>query len=155
LADPVDYVITSQGRGQALVDGEVVGRVEGAAEMVRGLQRRWKTLMRAGIQVIVLSDTLYPDKQVYRCVAENRDQLSACAFARRQAEKGAIAAQRAAVARTPGVHWIDLNDAICPGEICPAIIGNALIYRQGSHITATYVETLAPRLEAALAAIIR
>ena len=31
------------------------------------------------------------------------------------------------------------------------MIGNVLIYRQGSHLTKTYVETLAPRLESELA----
>ena len=54
------------------------------------------------------------------------------------------------MAKTPGVHWIDLNDAICPTARCAPIIGNVLVYRQGTHITATYIETLAPRLEAAL-----
>ena len=34
---------------------------------------------------------------------------------------------------------------------CPPVIGNVLIYRQGSHLTKTYVESLAPRLEAELA----
>jgi hypothetical protein len=31
------------------------------------------------------------------------------------------------------------------------VIGNVLIYRQGSHLTATYVESLAPRLGEELA----
>jgi hypothetical protein len=31
-------------------------------------------------------------------------------------------------------------------KTCPAVIGDALVYRNGSHLTATYVRTLAPWL---------
>ena len=40
---------------------------------------------------------------------------------------------------------LDADDPLAP------VIGNVLLYRQGSHLTATYVETLAPRLARALA----
>jgi hypothetical protein len=45
---------------------------------------------------------------------------------------------------------IDMTSAICPTEKCAPVIGDVLVYRQGSHITATYITTLAPRLEEAL-----
>jgi hypothetical protein len=50
-----------------------------------------------------------------------------------------------------GVHVIDMTDAICPTARCAPVIGNVLVYRQGSHLTATYVESLAPRLGEELA----
>jgi hypothetical protein len=34
----------------------------------------------------------------------------------------------------------------CPGKMCPAVIGDVLVYRKGSHLTATYVLTLTPWL---------
>ena len=40
--------------------------------------------------------------------------------------------------------FIDLVDCICPDDECAPVIGNVLVYRQGSHITKTYIETLAP-----------
>ena len=44
-----------------------------------------------------------------------------------------------------------MTDFVCPeGKTCPPIVGNILIYRQGSHITKTYVESLAPVLGQAL-----
>jgi hypothetical protein len=49
-----------------------------------------------------------------------------------------------------GVGIVDLFDAICPTERCPAVIGNVLIYRQGSHLTDTYVRSMTPRLAKAL-----
>ena len=57
--------------------------------------------------------------------------------------------QRAA-AREAGLPFVDLTEFICPSADCPPVIGNVLVYRQGSHLTKTYVETMAPRLEAAL-----
>jgi hypothetical protein len=45
---------------------------------------------------------------------------------------------------------VDLFDAICPVDPCSPVIGNVLVYRQGAHITATYVKTLTPRLAKAL-----
>jgi peptidoglycan/LPS O-acetylase OafA/YrhL len=151
LAEKPDLVVTSHGNWFALVDGKVVDKAQGIAAMADGLRRYWQALQSAGIAVAVLSDTPFPpgSLRVNECVAENPDHLIACAF-ERKSNQGGVAAQREAVAKTPGVHWIDLNDAICPTARCAPIIGNVLVYRQGSHITATYIKTLAPRLEAAL-----
>src|SRR5690606_30317255 len=125
--------------------------VEGTAAMAEGLSAHWSALIDAGVEVLALRDTPHPPHSVYKCAAENPARLTTCAFERARAERNSAGpAQLAAVKRTPGVHWIDLNDAICPTDMCAPVIGNALVYRQGSHLTATYVETLTPRLDAAL-----
>ena len=51
-----------------------------------------------------------------------------------------------------GLVLVDMMDALCPPHLdaCPPVIGNVLIYRQGSHITATYAGTLTRRLAHAL-----
>jgi hypothetical protein len=48
------------------------------------------------------------------------------------------------------VRVIDLDDAICPTDKCAAVIGGVIVYRDSNHLTATYVQSLAPRLNAAL-----
>jgi len=152
LADKPDLVLTSHGKKVAMEGGKHVSEPRGITAMANGLHQHWQALVAAGIEVFVISDTPRPSlNHVYKCVAENPTQLTACTFAREYSKnQGGAPAQREAVARTPGVHWIDLNDAICPTARCAPVIGNALVYRQGSHITATYIQTLAPRLEAAL-----
>ena len=50
----------------------------------------------------------------------------------------------------PGVTMVDLDDAICPTTSCAPVIGGVLVYRDLTHLTKTYVLTLAPRLAAAL-----
>jgi len=140
-----DYVFTSQLASSAI---DAAGQVTPEA-MVAGLRKSWSALTRAGMRVIVLADNPDPGMEVYECVAKNPDHLSACAFDRDKAHSGAPV-QKKAAAGMARVSFIDLHDAICPTARCSAVIGNVLVYRQGSHLTATYVKTLTPRLAKAL-----
>ena len=54
--------------------------------------------------------------------------------------------------RLPGnVTVLDLNDLICEPAVCSPVVGNVLVYWDGSHIGATFMRTLAPELDARLA----
>lgn len=145
-SDPPDYLLTSQGQGKGVDSGG--GTSERA--MVAGLRDIWATVTSRGTKVIVIANNSGPPHglQVYECVATHPDNLSACAFDR--APSSAANAQHAAVRGLDDVEIVDLSDAICPTERCAPVIGNVLVYRQGSHITATYIETLIPRLAASL-----
>ena len=35
----------------------------------------------------------------------------------------------------------------CLPDLCPAVVGDVLVYRNSGHITASYMKTLAPWLE--------
>jgi peptidoglycan/LPS O-acetylase OafA/YrhL len=166
IAERPDYVVTSQQRKSAIPDSR--GGTDGAGiePMVAGLRDTWTELTELGIDVIVLADTPQPEMNVYECVAENSERLTRCTYDRSEGvAKSGTPALRMAVeasdelAMSPesdeidgSVTMIDLTDAICPTEQCAPVIGNVLVYRQGSHITATYIETLAPRLGEALEA---
>jgi len=151
-AEKPDYVITSQGKGTALVNRQKVGTTAGREALADGLRTRWSQLVEAGIGVVVIRDTPYPGMQVDLCVSEHMDKLTECTYERNRGMAGGGGlTQLAALEGSRGVNFIDLNNAICPAEQCPPVIGNVLVYRQGSHITATFARTLAPRLESALA----
>jgi len=47
---------------------------------------------------------------------------------------------------------VDGRWRICPTGRCPPVIGNVLLYRNGSHLTTTYIKTMAGKLRAALVA---
>jgi hypothetical protein len=53
-----------------------------------------------------------------------------------------------------GTGVIDLTPFYCTADRCPSVIGNAIVYRDfnagNSHVTATFMETLAPTIEHAL-----
>lgn len=153
-SDPPDLIVTSQGKQTALDDRDDADSNQSREAMIDGLVRRWSLLTASGSQVVVLADTPQPGMNVYECAAENPDHLTACAFDRADAVRASAAPTQQLAVEQTDVVWIDLTDAICPVDRCAAVIGNALVYRQGSHLTATYVESLAPRLEAALEEIV-
>jgi hypothetical protein len=149
--DRPDYVVTSGGRSTALADDDAAEEA-GLAAMVAGLEESWDALLDAGVGVVVLEDTPATGINVYECVSEHPQNLRRCTYSREDSEgSGGALAQREAAGSRQDVAYVDLNDAVCPTAQCAPVIGNVLVYRQGSHLTSTYVETLAPRLGAALA----
>jgi hypothetical protein len=100
----------------------------------------------AGTQVVVIRDTPHAPFNVAECVSANTQQLTKCTFERTFALDGIGVDQEQAVAGLAGVHLVDLNDAICPTDMCVPVIGGVLIYRDADHLTANYALSLAPRL---------
>jgi hypothetical protein len=145
-ADPPDYLLTSQLSRSALEPG---GAVSGNA-MVTGLRAIWARLTATGTKTIVVADNPAPPFEVYKCAATFPKKLSTCAFSRNDYANSAAPVQHRAVQGQQGVQIVDLDDAICPTDLCAPVIGHVLIYRQNSHVTATYVITLTPRLAEAL-----
>jgi peptidoglycan/LPS O-acetylase OafA/YrhL len=115
--------------------------------MANGYAERWSELTALGFEVAVILDNPNPMTEVYECVAQNRQQPSVCTFDLVEAVSFSGAeSQTAALASVgSGVGVIDLTPYICP-EDCPPVIGGVLVYRQSSHLTRTYVESLVPML---------
>lgn len=145
-AAPPDLIITSQ-----LANTGVLPNHDSptSADMVDGLVRFWSDVRSWGTRVIVVLDNPSPNGvgEVDNCLLDARD-ASRCAFDRERgiAQSGAPA-QRAAALQVPGTVLLDLTDYICPRERCAPVIGDVLIYRQTSHITATYARSLLPVFE--------
>lgn len=148
-----DLVITSHRLNTALPAGKTSEKDSTQDAMAEGMASYWKTLVSAGIPVAPLLDNPAPSTApVYECVAQNLKQLDDCAFerARGVAGSGAPAALQAA-RMVPGVSVIDLTDTICPdGGRCSAVIGDVLLYRQGTHLTRTFIDSAEPQIAAAL-----
>jgi hypothetical protein len=122
--------------------------------MIKGVQESWRAVEAVGSRVIVLANNPSPGINVPKCVDQHRQNLQACTFDRIAHEKdGTYLMQQQAVAGVPGVKMIDLFDFICPTLRCPPVVGYVLVYRSGSHLTASYVKTLTPRLATSLARI--
>lgn len=171
---PVDLILTDSSASTALDPS--TGR-ESRSAMVEGLQRLWTRWIRSGNRVAVISDNPLPIRNGRKigepgCVARNASRLSACSFDRaagtshsgRGPQVAAVRAARAvdltaamrgrtvSGARTADLLWIDPVPWLCPSATCPAVIGNVGIYRDGSHVTRTYIRSLAPRIADALRA---
>ncbi|GAA1844823.1 acyltransferase family protein [Asanoa iriomotensis] len=147
LADKPAYVFTSQvsGKSQDANGGATVDA------MVDGMHDAWQQLEDNGSKVLVIANNPGPSTNAMTCVDKYRTNLAKCAFdpARRNLDAG-FKTQQIAVAGHKSVKMIDLFDTICPTDKCPAVIGNVMIYRRGSHITATYMKTMTPQLAQAM-----
>jgi peptidoglycan/LPS O-acetylase OafA/YrhL len=148
-----DLVIASHRMRDALPEGKTDDKDATQDAMAAGMASYWSTLTQAGIPVTALLDNPAPSTEpVYECVAQNPTNLPACAFDRDRgiAASGAPAALQAAK-EVPGVTTIDMTDTICPdGARCSAVIGNVLVYRQGTHVTKSFVDSAQAQLADAL-----
>ncbi|GAA4690772.1 acyltransferase family protein [Nocardioides conyzicola] len=145
-----DVVVTVGQRSEGVVGGSDGDLELSGDAMQQALVDTWGELDRAGVKVISLADTPQTFMDVYACVDEHSDDLTACTYDRDRGIAASGAPTQEAAAKKADVPFIDLTDFICPTSTCAPVIGNVLVYRQGSHITKTYIETLAPRLDSAL-----
>ncbi|MGQ0845982.1 MAG: SGNH hydrolase domain-containing protein [Sporichthyaceae bacterium] len=137
-----DWVVLSQ-RGTRAGDdrNDVPAQRE---RMRRAMLATWTRLSAAGIRIAVIADNPEPAKQVHDCVAGNPRRLDRCEFDRAAGIARSAAPLQRQVAEAMGgtVRYLDLVDRICPAKRCRPTSGEVLVYRQGSHLTATYVATL-------------
>jgi len=102
-------------------------------------------LRESGARVAVVKDLPRAPFDVPECVSESLDDLEQCWFPVPDHHHDTYA-DRAAEA-VGGAQLVDLTPAVCPAGTCRGVIGRALVYRDHGHITATFAETLAPRIE--------
>ena len=124
-------------------DGRELSGAAASEAMEAGYVATLRRIRRYGAGTVVIKDTPRSPRDVPGCVSEHLDNLRECAF--RVQEGGADDFEARAVERVPGAHLIDVNSKICPTEeLCRAVIGNALVYQDNSHLTATFARTLSP-----------
>ena len=158
LDEKPDLVVYSGGASSAMNDPADASAGVSSDVLVDGIAETWRELVDQGSKVVVLLDNPSPGRlaPVYECVLENTEALDRCSFPLDEGDRGSAApVQRAAADLVPEVGVLDLTDVLCPLGTCPAVIGDTLVYRQGSHLTTSYVASasaqLSTRLDALLA----
>ena len=126
-------------------DGKRLPREESTEALVEGYASTLKKLRGAGASVALIEDVPHPDKNIPQCVSRSLDRLERCATPRSKA-LGYPKVNARAAEGVEGVSLIDPTSEVCLEKACPAVIGDALVYRNGAHLTATYVRTLTPWL---------
>lgn len=102
----------------------------------RGFEATTETLLAAGIRVVELRDT----PQMY---ASYKDCLSAGDWSACYRPRGdALAGMAGPEIESSLYRRMELSDVLCDGEICRAATGNAILYRDSEHLTATHAATL-------------
>lgn len=151
----VDHLTSEEGRADIVIGSmgksNNTGDEAGLREYVDGHLGVWQELESTGARLVMLADNPNPvtrelvsGDSVYECVAANLEDWSGCSFERNPGN--GTPAMLAAAEEMPSVEVIDLNPWICPTDRCPPVIGEVLIYRQGSHITDSYARSLQQHL---------
>ncbi|GAA4869386.1 acyltransferase family protein [Serinicoccus chungangensis] len=121
----------------------------GSEQVSRGFVEVWRELGRRGIDVIGLRDTARMPQDVPDCLAEHPDEPQACAMPRDPAYRD-TAPYLGRDDLPANISFVDVVDQICTERTCPAVAGDVVVYSDHSHVTATYMRTLAPALDARL-----
>ncbi|KJF23471.1 acyltransferase [Rhodococcus sp. AD45-ID] len=131
------------------IDYQVSGAVDNHAAMVAGMASAWTKVTSIGIPVFVLRDTPASGVDPADCLAGHLDSPNLCATDRASAFGTRGLAQLEAAEIAP-VKVVDVTAAICPRDPCSPVIGDVMVYRDRTHMTATYSRSLGPTLDAAL-----
>jgi peptidoglycan/LPS O-acetylase OafA/YrhL len=128
-----------------------VGKAEADDAWAKALIRSAKRIAQLGARPVIMQDT--PDPRgvsVPDCVAAHPEAVQQCALKVATAVYDARRTANAAAAKAAGYPVIDPTEWFCTATVCPVIVGNALVYRDGSHVTTGYVKLLTPLLQAEL-----
>ena len=142
---PQDLVIVANSRGYDLLDSRGRELPKAAADVAwRAGVGRTLRAMPDDVRLMVLGDVPAPGRPIARCLARNPRDISACQRSRRKSW-GALRddAERAA-AEANGALFRSPASTVCPYDPCPIIIGRTLLWRDKSHLTATFTRQLGP-----------
>ena len=145
-------VVAAGTRTDSLVDratGNLIDASAAPGEWRAGWSRTLHMLTGAGIPVAVVRDTPWPGRDMATCVSTHLTDTSSCDLARSALDSASV--DVGTVVGIQGAHAIDLSALFCDKDRCPATRGKYVVYRDSSHITATFSRALAPYLYASLA----
>lgn len=140
---------TDTGSGYALwQDGERLDRRASEPLLHAGYAKTLRQLERATGDrpggVVVLRDLPRATFRPPDCLLENPEDFAACDF--RGTRKNPPGFDFTAANQVKGVKLVDISESVCPGGTCNAARDGMVIYRDATHISATYAATLADLL---------
>jgi peptidoglycan/LPS O-acetylase OafA/YrhL len=106
-----------------------------------GLAEVWNELADRGTRVLVVRDNPLARFDVMECISDNYATPEKCGRPRAEAFAGRDVVP-AAAKLAPRAKIVDLSKRFCDDTVCPAVIGNVLVYRDDHHVTRTYMAQL-------------
>nr|WP_281065037.1 SGNH hydrolase domain-containing protein [Brachybacterium sacelli] len=107
-----------------------------------------------GPTVDVLADVPDQGETSAVCLSNHLEDTAQCAVDRAEAFDPAVTEAERAAAESAGARYVDLTPYLCNDRMCPPIIGNVLVYRDGHHLTTRFsrlmAEPLGEEIEASL-----
>ena len=138
-----DLLVTTSSVTNLPLAGSEPAEAEAATDLIRdGLIKRLTHLESNGVPIIVMRDTPSPIVRVPACL-EDHPKILDCSANRSLAVSTEVQRQAVEIA---GGRYIDMTDYICTEEVCPAVVGSLLVWRDNSHLSTRYSRALAPAL---------
>jgi hypothetical protein len=97
-------------------------------------------------QVLVVGDVPSNAGNPVLCLRRHLGNLSACQHPREAPAQRPIETAIRATARDRGARFGTIHDRVCSYDPCPLVQGEILMWRDGSHLTRTFVEQLTPSI---------
>jgi peptidoglycan/LPS O-acetylase OafA/YrhL len=95
-------------------------------------------------KTVLIGATPLPGIAPSSCLSAHLANAAACDLKRTRSLPPALQRAEKQAAKSAKAHYLDMSDYMCNRNTCPAVIGHDLVYRDGSHLTATYAKSLAP-----------
>jgi peptidoglycan/LPS O-acetylase OafA/YrhL len=115
--------------------------------------RSAKQMTRYTRNLLVLGDTPHALFDPPTCVAAHANDASYCKLNRVAGGGMDIPKLEAGVGKAvkaAGITYLPTSDWVCVNQLCPAVVGNVLIYRDVSHLTEQGSKLFSPFMERAL-----
>lgn len=107
-------------------------------------------LTEAGLPVFAIRDTPRFDRRGATagpdCIAAHPDSTADCSVPMADVFDP-VDPTLAVRDQLPAVHFADYSTYFCSQNVCPAVIGNVIVYKDSNHLTATFASTLTPIIE--------
>jgi hypothetical protein len=125
---------------------------EGASptQWAAGLRSTFTQFSQAGLRTLLVRDPPTPLFDVSTCLARAAwtGSSDSCVFQRELSTNATVShLESDAVSKIQNTSVVDLSSIVCETEKCEPIKEGVILYRDQSHLTASYVSTLAPMLE--------
>jgi peptidoglycan/LPS O-acetylase OafA/YrhL len=114
--------------------------------IVDGLVAAWRTQTERGVPVVGIVDNPGTDAENVQCVERyGASDPDRCATPRSDGLRKFDGNAEAADLLEP-TAVVDTTDFYCTSRVCPSVIGGVAVYRDRTHVTQTFMRTLAPYL---------
>lgn len=149
VARGVDVVFVSQYLGTSAADTR---RLVSVDTWLREHERVVERLTGRGIEVVLIGDSPNPPRDTPACLSANRRAIQRCAPVPGGARDRTLISGFADVARRTGSGHLDTHRWLCTETLCPAVVGNLLVYRDNNHVSDTFARWMEPLLAEAIVA---
>ena len=112
-------------------------------------EQAWEPVAERGTRIIAITDVPAATEESLQCLTRIGFSVTdnECGVPRQEA-LAMVDPLPEAASRVEGAGVVDLTEYFCTEDFCPAVIGNAVVYRDASgHLSATYARSLTPFLE--------